>query len=234
MMKATTLALTLTVSFFSLACGKTAEKAAPEAVANIAVESASLAPADEVVEALGTIRATTIAVLSAKTSGNVTSILVSEGDRVKAGQLLLTLDDRDVAAQARKASAGMSEIENAIAGAAAARAAAASQAELATATYNRFVELRDRGSVSPQEFEEVEARHRAALAQKTSADRMVDQMIARRSQAAADSDSAAAMLSWTRITSPVDGVVTAKSADVGMQAMPGIPLLTVESTSGYR
>ncbi|MCM2314471.1 MAG: efflux RND transporter periplasmic adaptor subunit, partial [Thermoanaerobaculia bacterium] len=50
----------------------------------------------------------------------------------------------------------------------------------------------------------------------------------------ADSDSAAAMLSWTRITSPIDGVVTAKSAEVGMQAMPGMPLLTVESTSGYR
>ena len=234
MTKATTIALALTISLFSLACGKTAEKPAPETVANIAVETASLAPADEVVEALGTIRSMTIASLSARTSGNVTSILVSEGDRVRAGQLLLTIDDRDVAAQQRKASGGVVETENAIAGADAGRTAAASEAKLATATYNRFVQLRERGSVSPQEFEEVEARYRAAVAQKTSADRMYDQMVARRSQASADSDSAAAMLSWTRITAPIDGVVTAKSADVGMQAMPGMPLLTVEATSGYR
>ncbi|MFA6956104.1 MAG: efflux RND transporter periplasmic adaptor subunit [Thermoanaerobaculia bacterium] len=234
MTKATTLALILTASLLTLACGKATETKAPESLSGISIETASLAPADDAVEALGTIRSTTIANLSAKTVGNVTQILVSEGDRVKAGQLLLTIDDRDIAAQQRKAGAGLDETENAIAGADAGRVAAASQAALATATYNRFVQLRERGSVSPQEFEEVEARYRAAVAQKTSADRMYDQMVAKRSQARADADSAAAMLSWTRITSPVDGVVTAKNADVGMQAMPGMSLLTVESTSGYR
>lgn len=234
MKKLTTLATALTISILTLACGKAAETKAPEAVPGIAVETASLAPSDEVIEALGTIRATTIANLSAKTVGNVTQILVAEGDRVKAGQLLLAIDDRDIAAQQRKAAAGLEEVEGAIASADAGRAAAASQAELATATWKRFVSLKERGSVSPQEFEEVEARYRAAVAQKTSADRMYDQMIAKRSQARADADSASAMLSWTRITSPVDGVVTAKNADVGMQAMPGMPLLTVESTSGYR
>ncbi len=234
MMKTTTLALALTFGLFSLACSKTAETSAPELVANIAVETASLAPADEVVEALGTIRSTTIATLSAKTSGNVTSINVSEGDRVKAGQLLLTIDDRDVAAQQRKAGAGIDEVESAIAGADAGRVAAASQADLATSTYNRFVQLRERGSVSPQEFDEVEARYRAAVAQKAAADRMYDQMVARRAQARGDADTASAMLSWTRITSPVDGVVTARHADVGMQAMPGMPLITVEAVSAYR
>jgi RND family efflux transporter MFP subunit len=230
----TTLATALTIGILTLACGKAAETKTPEAVSGITVETASLAPADEVIETLGTIRSTTIANLSAKTVGNVTQILVAEGDRVKAGQLLLTIDDRDIAAQQRKAAAGLAEVESAIASADAGRTAAASQEALATATYNRFVQLKERGSVSPQEFEEVEARYRAAVAQKASADSMYAQMIARKSQAAADSDSAAAMLSWMRITSPVDGVVTAKNADVGMQAMPGMPLLTVESTSGYR
>lgn len=234
MNKITTSAITLTLGILTLACGKAAETKAPESLSGISVETATLAQSDEVIEALGTIRATTIANLSAKTVGNVTQILVAEGDHVKAGQLLLTIDDREIAAQQRKATAGMSEIESAIASADAGRSAAASQAELATATYNRFVQLRERGSVSPQEFEEVQARYRAAIAQKTSADRMYDQMIAKRAQAQADSDSASAMVSWTRITSPVDGVVTAKKADVGMQAMPGMTLLTVESTSGYR
>lgn len=230
----TTLATALTISALTLACGKADVAKAPESVSGVTVETAALAPADEVVEALGTVRSTTIANLSAKTVGNVTAIFVAEGDRVKAGQLLLTIDDRDIAAQSRKAAAGLDEVENAIAAADAGRSAAGSQAELATATYNRFVQLKERGSVSPQEFEEVEARYRAAVAQKTAADRAYDQAIAKRSQVKADADATAAMLSWTRITSPVDGVVTAKNADVGMQAMPGMPLVTVESTAGYR
>lgn len=226
--------LALTISILAIGCGDAAETKGPEVISGIAVETASLASADDFIEALGTIRSTTIANLSAKTVGNVTGIFVSEGDRVRAGQLLLTLDERDLAAQHRKATAGLDETESAVASADAGRTAASSQADLATATYNRFVQLRERGSVSPQEFEEVEARYRGAVAQKIVADRLYDQMIAKRSQAKADADSASAMLSWTRITSPIDGVVTAKSADIGMQAMPGMPLVTVEATSGYR
>ena len=41
-------------------------------------------------------------------------------------------------------------------------------------------------------------------------------------------------LGFTKIVSPVDGVVTAKFIDPGTMAMPGIRLLTIEDTSGYR
>jgi RND family efflux transporter MFP subunit len=59
-------------------------------------------------------------------------------------------------------------------------------------------------------------------------------LIARGQQARSQENSAQTMFSYSRIVSPVDGVVTAKSVDAGTVVMPGTPLLTVEETSHYR
>ena len=216
------------------ACGEKEAKKSEEpftAVETVAVAASSV---PDTYEAVGTVHATVSSALSPKVVGNVTSVLVSEGDRVRKGQLLLTIDDRDVMAQHQKALAGVAEVENAIAAAEAAKQAATANATLAEKTYGRYQELRERRSVSPQEFDEVEARYRAAAAGREQAESTHASLLSRRNQARADVDSTQAYVSYTRIVSPVDGVVTAKSVELGQQVAPGMPLLTVESEGNWR
>jgi len=58
---------------------------------------------------MGTVRSKTISVLSSKVLGLILSIHVREGDRVKAGQLLVEIDDREMKAQLEKSRAGLKE-----------------------------------------------------------------------------------------------------------------------------
>ena len=64
-------------------------------------------------EAVGTVRSKTTSVLSSKTVGNILAVHVREGDRVRTGQLLIEIDDRDTRAQLQKAQAGLREVQDA-------------------------------------------------------------------------------------------------------------------------
>ena len=184
--------------------------------------------------AIGTVRPETMATLSAKLAGNITSVLVREGDRVHRGDLLLTIDARDVAAMQSRAIAGASGAESSAGAARAALSGAAAAAQVATVTYERYKVLRDRKSVSLQEFDEVEGRYHAAIAEKERAAQAFEQSRSQRRAASAEIAAASATLSWSRIVAPIDGVITARWVDPGSQATPGMPLLAIESTQRYR
>lgn len=168
----------------------------------------------------GTVRSATVSPLAAKVMGNVTRVLVTEGQHVRAGELLLEIDDREMLAGRAQATAGASEVEQAI-------AAARANAGVMAATYNRFAVLRERGSVSPQEFDEIAAKNTAAQAQ-------LEQALAQRTRARAAVSAAETFLSYAQVRSPIDGMVTARMIDPGGQAAPGMPLLTVEDDRRYR
>ena len=75
---------------------------------------------------------------------------------------------------------------------------------------------------------------RSALANERAMEAKKQQILARQQQARSQQDSAQTYLSYSRIVSPLDGIVTAKSVDAGTVVMPGTPLLTVEDTARYR
>jgi RND family efflux transporter MFP subunit len=185
-------------------------------------------------EAVGTVQPVTTSTLSSKLMGTVKEIRVQEGDRVKQGETLVIIDKRQVTAQLRQAQAVLDEARRAEGAAVSARDAAVAGAQLARATYERYLRLIKEDSASRQEFDEVEARHRQAQASLKQAEQMlaaaryrVQQTEAAVSAAGVSSDDAA-------ILAPYDGVVTAKMSDVGDLATPGTPFLTLESTGGYR
>jgi RND family efflux transporter MFP subunit len=101
--------------------------------------------------------------------------------------------------------------------------------------------LLERRSVSQQEFDEVRAKHRVAEAEADRAEKMLQTMEAKKRQALARIDQAKADISsariyagYTKITSPIDGIVTSRQTDIGQMAAPGAPLLTVEDSTRYR
>jgi RND family efflux transporter MFP subunit len=130
---------------------------------------------------------------------------VRAGERVKAGQLLATIDDRDAAQKVRAAEQ--------------ANEAARQGRSMADLTYQRYKKLHDEKALARQEIDQIETQKKVADANYE--------------QAKAGLEEARLWQGFTRITAPAAGVVTDKRIDPGSMAVPGVPLFTVESEGGF-
>ncbi|MDD3610523.1 MAG: efflux RND transporter periplasmic adaptor subunit [Halothiobacillaceae bacterium] len=139
--------------------------------------------------------------IASRLSGYIREIQVQEGDRVQRGQVLARLDAADV--------------EGGIRQAAAAHGAAQAALRDAQTDLDRFERLFERGGVSDNEMRKVRLKFDAAREALN--------------QARAGLDTALAQRAYAEISSPVDGLVVARLKRVGDLAVPGVPLLTVES-----
>jgi multidrug efflux pump subunit AcrA (membrane-fusion protein) len=198
------------------------------------LETARIVSTPLVYEAVGTVQAGITSNLAARLMGTVENIAVREGDQVKKGEILITLDQRQAKAELHRALAVFSETEQAFSAAISARDGARAHADLAAATYERYLALRREDSVSAQEFDEVEARYRQAQAAGKQAEAMVASATARSRQAKAGLTAAKVTLRDTLIEAPHDGIITGKSVDEGDLATPGQTLLVLETVNGYR
>ena len=221
---------------FLTACSS-AEKRQAEAgpvVTGVQTEIAHLEPAPQYYQAVGTVRSANTAILGAQLSGTVREVLVQAGDHVRRGQLLAVIDDRTARAQVQGAEAGVSAAQHGEAEVDAALKAATADRGYAEATLNRYKVLLAKNSLSRQEYDGAEARFQAALANERAAEARKQEVASRQIQARSQQETAQTYLSYSRIVSPLDGIVSAKSVDAGTVVMPGTPVLTVEDTGRYR
>lgn len=209
---------------------------APQAQAPIPVATVDVATENwpSVYEATGTVRARTSAMISSKLMGYVREVRVQTGDRVRAGQLLIGLDARDLDIASRRAEAARDEVRAAIPQADSAVTAAKASLDLDQATYRRMKELYDKKSISDHEFDEVSAKLKTSQAAYEMAQAGRRQLDARIAQAGEEVRAAEINRGYTEISAPFSGIVTAKSVDPGTLATPGAPLLTIERDGGYR
>jgi RND family efflux transporter MFP subunit len=203
-------------------------------VTGVEVVSISPSPQETIVEAVGTVRARTIAVVASQVMGRVTSIPVTEGSRVEKGALLATIDDAAIKAQAAAAEGMVAEAVAARDEAEGAVAQAEAGRTLAEKTFARFVKLHEEKVITQQEFEEAEAKRTVAAKEYLRAVEKRAQAAGRIAHARGQADAAKATLSYTRLTAPFAGVVTGKKADAGSMALPGMPLLVLEDSRRYR
>lgn len=187
---------------------------AQRVVSGLAVATAGLDQTPDGATAVGTVHARESASLAAQVPGRVTAVLVREGDAVRAGQVLVRLDGAVARADAERAHAGVAAGEHEV-------AVAQSQSALASSTLVRYQALREKKSISAQEFDEVDRRAQSASAQLEAERARLD---AARSAAAAARSSAG----YSTITAPFAGVVTGRRVDPGAMAMPGTPLVDVD------
>jgi RND family efflux transporter MFP subunit len=168
----------------------------------------------------GTVHARETAVVSAQVMGRIQQVMVREGDDVRAGQTLVVLDDAALRAQVEQAQAGVKAALNM-------QAAAQTNAALTASTLERYKQLESEKSVSPQEMDEVSRRAEAAAANLEAARAQTD-------AARAQENGARTMMSYTRLVAPFAGVVTARMADPGTMAAPGVPLLQVDQAGALQ
>lgn len=228
--------LILALAAFLAGCESSPKPQQPAAatVSGVAVETIHLQSLPQTYEAVGTVRSATTSVLGAQISGTVLEIRVKPGDRVQRGEVLAVLDDRTPGAQLASADAGVDASKAGLAEGDDALQAATAQRKLAEVTYQRYQELLSKNSVTRQEFDGAEAAYKSAVANEAATAARKRQMEARGQEAQWQRDSARTMLSYARIVSPIDGLVTAKLVDAGTLVMPGSPVLTVEDTAHYR
>ena len=175
----------------------------------------------------GTVQARIPVTLSARVSATVVQVHADVGDAVHPGQLLVTLDDRDLSAR-RGVVAGQQEalLRN-TEGARAALVKAQADLELARSKQRRDAELLAQGFVSQAVLD-------ASNSGRDGAAAGVDAARAALAARAADARSlqqearyADAVLSYARIVSPMEGVVIQRLGEVGNTVVPGTPLLKI-------
>jgi RND family efflux transporter MFP subunit len=197
----------------------TAVPSAPQTVEARVVESRQqLVPLN--LGSTGTVQARESAVVSAQVMARIQQVLVREGDSVRAGQTLVVLDDAALRSTVEQAQAGVKAAQSA-------QAAAQTNAALAESTLGRYKQLDAQKSISPQELDEVSRRAEAAAAN-------LEAVRAQADAARAQENGARTMLSYTRLVAPFAGIVTARMADPGTMAAPGVPLLKIDQAGALQ
>jgi RND family efflux transporter MFP subunit len=154
----------------------------------------------------GVIQAVKQSTIAAQASGRIATLQVKAGDKVRAGQILATIDDRDAIAAMQRSQAQISQAE----------------AEMgnAKAQLERTKDLQSKGFVS-----------KAALDTATA---QFNVTVSAREQAVAGSRQTALAQGFTRVTAPFDGWILQTFAEAGDLALPGKPLLTVYAPQPLR
>jgi RND family efflux transporter MFP subunit len=173
----------------------------------------------------GSVQARVPVTLSSRINATVTQVMVDVGDAVRQGQVLVTLDDRDLSAR-RGVVAGQSEalLRNTD-GARAALAKAQADLELARSKLRRDKDLLAQGFVSQAVVDASTAALDAAAAGVDAARATLAAREADARTLVQEARYADVTLSHTRIPAPMDAVVVQRLGEVGNTVVPGTPLL---------
>lgn len=215
----------------SPACGGDAPVPAVTAGEAVAVTVAPVVIRDsaERLEAGGVVAASESASISSRIVATIASIRVKAGDRVRAGDLLVTLDAGDITEQAGQTRAAAVAADKALTRARTEQAVAEADHRLASAWQKRMAALHARSSATDQERDEAEARYSAAAARLAGAEAGIEAAEAQLAAARAAIGVAAATESYTALRAPFDGMITERLSDPGNLAAPGVVLLRIES-----
>ena len=165
------------------------------------VPTVTLSTATDVVSVRfdGRLQALRQSTLAAQVGGNVVELAVQAGERVRAGQRIARIDERDTAAALAAADAGVAQ--------------ALAAAKAAKLNLDRTRDLSAQGFVSEAALDLAQSQHDAAAAGLA--------------QARAARSQATLARGFATITAPFDAVVLATHVEAGDLAAPGRPLATV-------
>lgn len=135
--------------------------------------------------------------LASKVAGFVAEVKVVEGQKVKAGDVLIVVDPRDYQNTLTQAKSELTSVE--------------ARKKDAERNFARISSLYPKGAVSQQQFDTVSTTYQEVKAK-------LDAVLAQVSQAELN-------LENTKVKAPMDGFVAKKSVEVGQLTSPGVPLI---------
>lgn len=153
----------------------------------------------------GKIQAKNSADLSTRMMGFVKKVHVNVGDKVKKGQLLVSINNTDLQAKKAQVDASIAQAQTAFIN--------------AEKNYNRFKNLFASSSISQKEMDDMTANYQMAKAGLESAKQMKNEINAQ--------------FTYSNIKAPFSGIITNKNIDAGDMANPGMPLISLESPKDF-
>jgi RND family efflux transporter MFP subunit len=171
----------------------------------VTIASPSLQGNGNYFSASGKIETKQFATISTRMMGFVSKIPIKVGDKVKKGQLLISINNTDIEAKKAQSNAQLTQAEAGFAN--------------AEKDFERFKILYEQNSTSQKEFDDITSRYTIAKAQVEAAKQMKNEINA--------------MLSYSNITAPFNGIITSKNINEGDMANPGMPLLSLEAPGAY-
>jgi len=160
----------------------------------------------------------------AKEAGYIRHMLVDIGDHVKAGQLICVLEIPELQDDLQRAKA---DVQTATAEQSAAeqdRKRAMAAEAIAHLSYTRILDVskKEPGLVPLQEVDVAHSRDLEAEAQVAAAEQNIQASVSRLQAARAALEHESALVEYTRITSPLNGVITQRNASDGAMIQSGI------------
>lgn len=191
-------------TFILISCGKgKKEIATDETAILVKVSGISADTNGSFVSASGKIEAEESATVSTRMMGYVTKMYVKIGQKVSAGQLLVSINSSDL--QAKKAQVDASILQATVA------------YNNAKKDFDRFTVLFNQQSASQKELDDMTSRYEMAKAGLEGAKQMRNEVLAQ--------------FSYSNITAPFSGEVTNTFIKEGDLANPGMPLVSIEGAS---
>lgn len=157
------------------------------------------------ITASGKVQATNSAELSTRMMGYVTKTYVKVGDKVRKGQLLISINNTDLQAKKAQVEANIIKAEAGF--------------KNAEKNYIRFKNLFAESSVSQKEMDDMTANYNMAKASLDAVKQMKKEVNAQ--------------FVYANIRAPFSGIVTNKFIKKGDMANPGMPLISVEGKGGF-
>jgi HlyD family secretion protein len=239
---------------FLIGCGKPPEKDAP-APAPVQVTAATQATIRRIVQGDGVLFPRDQASVMPKISAPVQKFYVSRGDHVKPGQLLAVLENRDLTSAAAEGKGAVDQADanlRATEGATVPESVSKAEIDLETARDTRDnakkildsrQQLFDQGALARRQVDESQLAYSQALGQyraaeehlkaleSVSKEEQIKGAAAQVQSAKAHYDSLEAQVAYSRVTSPIAGIIADRPVNVGEMANPGAPVITVVDIS---
>ncbi|MBP6620757.1 MAG: efflux RND transporter periplasmic adaptor subunit [Alcaligenes sp.] len=190
-------ALSLFTALVLMGCSQQAKESDPRTQAPLVIQSVIQPKADQQRRFLGLISARVESPLAFRVGGKIDTRKVQNGEHVEKGQLLMTLDPKDLQLDHRARLAAVQ--------------AATAQAEQAQSDYQRFSLLVEQGGVSRQAHEQSKQALRSAQANLKSAQAQAE--------IAHNADQ------YSALKAEASGIITAQLGDVGQVVSAGQAVL---------
>ena len=197
----------IALSIFVTSCSSEDKKAVQDnsPAINVKVKKVQLNNNNPFLSVSGKIQASNSADLSTRMMGYVKKVHVNVGDKVKKGQLLVSINNSDLQAKKAQIDAGITQANTAFVN--------------AEKNYNRFKNLFASNSITQKEMDDMTTNYQMAKAGLESARQMKNEINAQ--------------FAYSNIKAPFNGVITSKNVENGDMANPGMPLISLETPKKF-
>ncbi|MFA8435916.1 MAG: efflux RND transporter periplasmic adaptor subunit [Marinifilaceae bacterium] len=199
-------AMILSIGLIFQSCGGNQKKSEKKiGSVSVTIAEARLEDSPQLYSFSGQLEAEQHSNLSTRLMGQISEVKVEPGQKVKAGQILVQIRNKDILAKRAQVKANMVEAKTAF--------------ENAHKDYKRYQVLYQQKSASQKEMDDITTRYNMAKAKLEAVKQMKLEV--------------EEMLLYTTIRAPYNGIITRKYVNDGDMANPGMPLIAMEKPGKF-